>query len=72
MTRIDAPNSLADPDAFFEALVALHDGLDVEQSLALVHRHLLGVVQRRERPDARAAQLLVVEEDARDDERACE
>ena len=46
MTRIDAPNSLADPDAFFEALVALHDGLDVEQSLALDARLILLMAQQ--------------------------
>jgi hypothetical protein len=46
MTRIDAPNSLADPDAFCEALVALHDGLDVEQSLALDARLILLMAQQ--------------------------
>jgi Protein of unknown function (DUF2783) len=46
MTRIDAPNSLADPDAFFEALVALHDGLDVEHSLALDARLILLMAQQ--------------------------
>ena len=46
MARIDAPNSLADPDAFFEALVALHDGLDAEQSLALNARLILLMAQQ--------------------------
>ena len=39
------------------------------QRLALGHRHLLGVVQRRERPDPRTTEPPVVEENARDDER---
>ena len=45
MTRTDAPNSLSDPDAFYQALVALHDGLDVEQSLALYARLILLMAQ---------------------------
>jgi len=45
MARIDAPNSLADPDAFYEALVALHDGRDPEQSLAVYARLILLMAQ---------------------------
>ena len=41
----------------------------LEERLALGHRDLLRVVQRRERPDARPAELLVVEEDSGNDER---
>ena len=44
----------------------------LEERLALLHGDLLRVVQRRERPHASPAQLLVVEEDARDDEGAGE
>ena len=44
----------------------------LEQLLALLDRDLLRVVQRRERPHARPAQRVVVEEDAGDDEWACE
>ena len=46
------------------------DGL--VQHFTLLDRDLLRVVQGRERPDARAAQRVVVEEDAGDDERPCE
>ncbi len=49
---------------------ARSDGL--EQELALLDGDLLRVVQRREGPDARPAQLLVVEEHTSDDERARE
>ena len=44
----------------------------MEELLALRVRELLRVVQRRQRPNARAAQQLVVEKDSGDDERACE
>jgi hypothetical protein len=44
----------------------------VEERLALVGGHLLGVVQQRERPHARTAQRSVVEEHAGDDERSSE
>ena len=49
---------------------ARSDGL--VQRFTLLDRDLLRVVQGRERPDARAAQRVVVEEDAGDDERPCE
>jgi hypothetical protein len=55
-----------DPDA--DRGRAHADGL--EERLALVHRHLLGVVQRRQRPHTRTAKPLVVEEHTRDDERS--
>ena len=42
---LDSPNSLADPDGFYEALVALHDGLDVDQSLTLNARLILLMAQ---------------------------
>ena len=54
-----------DPDA--DRGRARSDGL--VQHLALLDRDLLRVVQRGERPDARAAQRVVVEEHAGDDER---
>ena len=57
-------------DAHADRSRAGADGL--EQRLTLLDRHLFRVVQRRERPDAWAAELLVVEEHAGDDERACE
>jgi hypothetical protein len=40
-----------------------------EQRLASAGGQLLGVVQQRQRPDAMVAQAVVVEQDARDDER---
>jgi hypothetical protein len=49
---------------------ARHHGL--EENLALRWRHLLGVVQRRQWTNTRAAQRLVVEEDSGDDEWAGE
>jgi len=64
MTREpDEPNALADPDAFYAALMDLHEGLDVEQSLRLDARLILLMAQtigddailhellRRARPD---------------------
>jgi hypothetical protein len=46
MTRgPDDPNALADPDAFYSALMDLHDGLDVEQSLRLDARLILLMAQ---------------------------
>ena len=44
----------------------------LEQGFAALDRDLLRVVQRRERPDARSTQLVVVEEDTRNHERAGE
>ena len=44
----------------------------LEQGFAALDRDLLRVVQRRERPDARSTQLVVVEEDTCDDERTGE
>ena len=49
---------------------AHHHGL--EENLTFGRRHLLGVVQRREWTNTRAAQRLVVEEHSCDDERAGE
>jgi hypothetical protein len=43
-----------------------------EQLLPILGRDLLRVVQLRERPDAMVAERVVVEQDARDDERPCE
>jgi len=43
-----------------------------EQLLPILGRDLLRVVQLRERPDAMVAERVVVEKDARDDERPCE
>ena len=57
-----------DPDA--DRGRARSDGL--VQPFTLLDRDLLRVVQERERTDARAAQRVVVEEDAGDDEWPCE
>jgi hypothetical protein len=47
MTRkLDEPNALADPDAFYAALMDLHEGLDVEQSLRLDARLILLMAQQ--------------------------
>ena len=48
-------------------VAAAEDGL--EQQLAYSRVDLLGVVQQRERPRAMAVQCLVVEQDARHDQR---
>jgi uncharacterized protein DUF2783 len=45
-SRIDEANSLSDPDGFYDALLALHEGLDVEQSLALNARLILLMAQQ--------------------------
>jgi hypothetical protein len=44
----------------------------LEENLAVLSRHLLGVVQCRERSNPRAPQQVVVEEHTGDDERPCE
>jgi hypothetical protein len=44
-TADETPNRLRDPDAFYQALLALHEGLDVEQSLALNARLILLMAQ---------------------------
>jgi hypothetical protein len=41
----DELNALADPDAFYAALMDLHEGLDVEQSLRLDARLILLMAQ---------------------------
>jgi hypothetical protein len=43
-----------------------------EELLSVLRRDLLGVVQLRERPNAVVAERVVIEQDAGDDERACE
>jgi len=57
-----------DPDA--HAGRSRQHGL--EENLAVLSRHLLGVVQCRERSNPRAPQQVVVEEHTGDDERPCE
>ncbi len=57
-----------DPDA--HAGRSRQHGL--EKNLAVLSRHLLGVVQCRERSNPRAPQQVVVEEHTGDDERPCE
>jgi hypothetical protein len=49
---------------------ACYDGR--EELLALVRRHLLRVVQHRERSNARPTEKLVIEQHPGDDERPCE
>ncbi len=44
--RKDEPTSLADPDGFYQALLDLHEGLDVEQSLRLDGRLILLLAER--------------------------
>jgi hypothetical protein len=44
-TAAETPNRLRDADAFYQALLALHEGLDVEQSLALNARLILLMAQ---------------------------
>ena len=43
-----------------------------EELLSLLRAHLLRVVQRGERTNAMVAERVVIEQDAGDDERACE
>jgi hypothetical protein len=62
--EVDRPHR-HDPNA--DRRRARADGL--EERLALGHRYLLRVVQRREAPDPRAAERSIVEEDTGDDER---
>ena len=57
-----------DPDADLRGTC----GYGPEEALAILGRDLLRVVQQRERADAVAAKRGVVEEDAGNDERACE
>ena len=44
--RHDEPTTLADPDGFYQALLDLHEGLDVEQSLKLDGRLILLMAER--------------------------
>jgi hypothetical protein len=44
-TAAETPNRLRDPDGFYQALLALHEGLDVEQSLAVNARLILLMAQ---------------------------
>ena len=46
MTRnLDDANTIADPDAFYAALMDLHEGLDVDESLRLDARLILLMAQ---------------------------
>jgi hypothetical protein len=44
--KSSSPNTLENPDGFYQAMVAAHDGLDVEQSLALNARLILLMAQQ--------------------------
>ena len=44
-TAAETPNRLRDPDAFYQALLAMHEGLDVEQSLAVNARLIMLMAQ---------------------------
>jgi len=66
----DAVDRAGRHDPHADSRRARADGF--EEHLALLDRHLLRVVQQRERPYARAAQRLVVEEHAGNDERPSE
>jgi hypothetical protein len=44
-SKLDEPNAIADPDAFYAALMDLHEGLDEDQSLRLDARLILLMAQ---------------------------
>jgi hypothetical protein len=45
-SKLEEPNALSDPDAFYAALMDLHEGLDVDQSLRLQARLILLMAQQ--------------------------
>jgi len=45
-SRHDEPTKLTDPDGFYQALLDLHEGLDVEHSLRLNARLILLMAER--------------------------
>ena len=43
--NLDDPNRIADPDAFYAALMDLHEGLEMDESLRLDARLILLMAQ---------------------------